>query len=119
MTMSDYQIIAWDAEIGRITVFYHGALFPIGLDLPISENGEVPVGEDLEKWIVERTPTELVERKKLIGDGIKNAEEIEKLVQPIIRPPTPRPQEEIDLGWKANIEGAVLMILRETGVISE
>ena len=117
--MGDYQIIAWDAQIARITVLYHGALFPIALDLPISPDGNVPVGKDLDQWIVDRTPQELIERKKQIGEGIKNADEIEKLVVPIISPPSPRPQEEIDLSWKTNIEGAVLLILKETGVISE
>lgn len=115
----DYHIIAFDAQLARITVIYAGALYPVGLDLPVSEDGKVPVGDDLKTWILDRTPQELIERKRLIGSGVANANEIEKLVEPIVAPPTPIPQEEIDASWKANIQGAVLMILRETGVIAE
>lgn len=115
----DYNIIAFDEVTARITVAFAGALYPILLELPVAEDGSVPDGEVLDKWIKDRTPLDLIERKKLLVNGIPNAEKIKELVKPIVAPPTPIPQEEIDAGWKTNIQGAVLMILRETGVIAE
>ncbi len=115
----DYNIIAFDEVTARITVLYTGALYPILLELPVAQDGSVPDGEVLDEWIKARTPLDLIERKKLLSKGIPNKAKIQELVHPIIAPPTPIPQEEIDRGWKANIEGAVLMILRETNVIAE
>jgi hypothetical protein len=56
----------------------------IAIDLPLDENNNVPVGEELNKYINGFIPYFYIERaKKLKNKPVKNADIIKKMIEPL------------------------------------
>lgn len=77
----NYKIIGFDKDLGQITISPDG--YPsFALDLPISDDGLVITGEQLDQYINGFLPYTLEIRKQTIANvGIKNFDEIIKLAE--------------------------------------
>lgn len=86
-----YIIRSFDETFGQILVDYEGTTF--SLDVPIDENNNFVVGEELDNQIKLFLPTWHIERKNKLAAGVGNAEIIRALVQPF--PEEPVSAEEL------------------------
>jgi hypothetical protein len=78
----EYKIVEFNEATGQITIHVEG--FPLFVvDLPIDENRNLPVGEELKAYLKGFIPTWHVERQEKLSGGIANAEEIRNLVTPL------------------------------------
>ena len=77
----DYKIIAFDEAAGQLVLHYQDTNHLV--DLPIDENGVVPTGVELDKYLRGFIPTWHYERKARLAKGIVNIEQIRALVQPL------------------------------------
>ena len=75
-----YEIIEFNELTGRIAVIVAN-FSPIIIDLPVDENGRVPVGDELRDYINGFLPHSYIQRKDLVDKGIKNTDEIKALVK--------------------------------------
>ena len=114
--MSDYTITGYDEKLARLGVWFTGAPTPEWLWLPISEDGLVPVGDELHDWIMLHRPAPIIERGEIVAKGVKNQDVIIGMVPKPEPVPTPDPVEEAKrMGeW---IEPGVLFLLKKYGLI--
>jgi hypothetical protein len=78
----NYKIVEFNEITAQITIQVEG--FPLFVvDLPIDENNNVPVGEELKAYLKGFIPTWHVERQEKLSNGIANAQEIRNLVTPL------------------------------------
>jgi hypothetical protein len=84
----EYKIVEFNEATAQITIHVEGfSLFSV--DLPLDENQNAPVGEELELYLKGFIPTWHLERQEKLSKGVANALEIAKLVTslPVIEPP--------------------------------
>ena len=79
--MANYKIIGFDKQTGVLTVSYDDSMAPVGIDVPIDENGLYITGESLDTYIQGFIPTWHLERVNQIASGIANEAQIESLVE--------------------------------------
>ena len=89
-----YKIRSFDENIAQITISVEGYHSLISVDLPIDENNNVPVGQDLHLYINGTVPHAWIERKEKLKNPITNAQAIRDLVEPL---PTPEAQPEPEI----------------------
>lgn len=77
----NYKITNFIPESAQVIIEVPG-LAPFAVDLPIDDNGNVPVGEELTVYLSGFIPTWHLDRVNKISTGIKNIAEIQALVQP-------------------------------------
>lgn len=75
--MSTYIIRTFDTHSGMVYVEYADLPIPVTLFLPIDEHGNVPVGEDLDTYILDSKPQPMPP-----SSPIHNAADILQIVQP-------------------------------------
>ena len=75
----DYKIVEFNELTGKIVVTLND-FAPIEIELPVDENGKVPVGDELATYINGFLPHSYIQRKELISNGIANIDEIKALV---------------------------------------
>lgn len=75
-----YIIRKFDESFGQLTIEYGDITF--AYDLPIDENNNYPVGEELDRQIKLVLPVWHTERKEKVAAGVNNAAQIRALVQP-------------------------------------
>lgn len=80
--MTDYKIRSFNKELGQILVQFDD-LPLVAIDLQVDENGNVPEGEDLDNAIRVFYPSWHFDRLERLKNGIRNADQVEKLVDPI------------------------------------
>ena len=83
-----YTIRIFDESTAQVIVEYKDCA-PIGIDLPIDENGNVPEGDELDKLIRGFIPVWHFERLEKIKAGIKNASAVHVKVVPYPSSPEP------------------------------
>lgn len=74
-----YKIVSFSPTVGQIEIECEGHNQRIAIDLPI-DNGMYPEGDDLDIYIRGFIPTWLIERSKLLAQGVKNKDTIQSLV---------------------------------------
>ena len=91
-----YKIIAFNEATGHITIRF-ADFAPINVELPIDENGNLPVGTELDQYLVGFIPTWHLARQERLANGISNANEIASLVEPepVIEPTLEQTSNEI------------------------
>ena len=93
MATQNYIIRAFNEDFGQLVIEYGDITF--SYDLPIDENNNYPVGEELDRQIKLVLPVWHEERKEKVGAGVNNSAEIRALVvpKPVVQPT----QEELIL----------------------
>ena len=74
-----YKIVNFFPETGQIEIECEGYNQRINIDLPI-DNGKYPEGDDLDIYIRGFIPSWLIQRNKLLSNGITNSDSIKSLV---------------------------------------
>ena len=94
--MSDkiYKIREFHESTGQVVISVEGYHSLITVDLPIDENNNVPVGQDLHLYINGLVPYGWIERKEKLKNPIANAQLIKDLVEPL---PTSEAQPEPEI----------------------
>jgi hypothetical protein len=77
-----YKIIEFNEKTGQVILQIDGSTNHV-VDLPIDENNNVLTGIELDQYLKGFVPTWKFQRDKKLKIGIKNANEIYKLVTPI------------------------------------
>jgi hypothetical protein len=119
--MSDipYKITGFAENTAQLGVWFDGAPHPEWLWLPISENGEVPIGDELHNWIMLHFPTAMASRSKLLKNGITNLNDLAPVLPPVPEPRIPT-DAEIQAMHEADavqIKPVIDIILRGHGLI--
>jgi hypothetical protein len=83
----NYVIRKFDESFGQLVIEYGDVTF--AYDIPIDENNNYLVGEELDQQIKGLLPVWHIERKNKIEAGVGNADAIRALVQPYPEPETP------------------------------
>lgn len=78
---TDYKITEFDPDNGQIIVHFLPLDVSVAVDLPLDKDGNAPTGVALEAYIKGFLPYGILERKKLLANGIKNAAAIAALVE--------------------------------------
>ena len=73
--MIKYKIKEFDESWGQIVVEYEGG-YSVAIDLPIDDNQLLPVGAELEDYIISAAPADLIARANNIKNGVTNAQDI-------------------------------------------
>lgn len=68
--MEEYKITFFSETEAKITVKYKNEFY-FSLDLPIDKEGNIPTGENLDKYIKSYVPTWAFERKEKLKQGLK------------------------------------------------
>jgi hypothetical protein len=68
--MDEYKITSFSETEAKITVKYKNEFY-FSLDLPIDKEGNIPTGENLDKYIKSYVPTWAFERKEKLKQGLK------------------------------------------------
>jgi len=76
----EFNIVSFNPASGQIVV--EVGEMRLALDLPIDDEGCVPEGEALERFVMGFIPEELLRRRRLLAQygGVRNAEAIQRLV---------------------------------------
>jgi hypothetical protein len=77
----DYQIIEFDEASGAVIVLYRDTT--VRIEIPITDEGVLLVGEALDKHITNHLPLEKYKRLDQIKRGIPNTDKIAALVVPL------------------------------------
>ena len=79
----DYKIVQVDASTANIVVEF--LLIPgyrVAIDLPVDDDGNVPVGTELDAYIKGFLPYFLIERQAKLASGIVNLDQLMQHVEP-------------------------------------
>lgn len=83
MTDKIYKIREFNEFTGQILITADGYPYEIVIDLPLDENNNVPIGEDLHRYINGFVPYSWIERTEKLKNSIANAQLIKDLVEPL------------------------------------
>ena len=109
----NYKIVDFNDVTGQVTLQVDG--FPLfAVDLPLDENNNVPVGEELDLYLKGFIPTWHLERQEKLSSGIANAEDIKALVQTL---PAEQIAPQIQSADNTELKAAILTVLQEEGLI--
>ena len=111
----EYKIVEFNESTGQIIIQVDGVpLFSV--DLPLDENNNVPVGEELKLYLKGFIPTWHIERQNKLAAGIPNAAEIHALVQPIPVEQVVNSTQDI-VNANEGLRGLIREMLAEEGLI--
>lgn len=79
--MANYKIVGFDKSSGVITVSFDNNMAPLGIDVPLNEQGLYITGTELDTYIQGFIPTWHLERINKIAAGIPNETQIAALVE--------------------------------------
>lgn len=77
-----YKIRNFDENTGQIIITVENYHSPIAIDLPLDNNNNVPIGDELHLYINGLIPYGWIERQEKLKNPIKNAEAIKLLIEP-------------------------------------
>ena len=78
-----YKIRSFDEKLGQILISVEGYHSLISIDLPLDENNNVPIGNDLHLYINGLIPYSWIERTNKLKNPIPNAQIIKDMVEPL------------------------------------
>ena len=78
-----YKIREFNEKLGQIIITVEGYHSPIAIDLPLDENNNVPIGNDLHLYINGLIPYSWIERTNKLKNPIPNAQIIKDMVEPL------------------------------------
>lgn len=82
----NYQITSFNPKTGVLEILYDGMETPHPIELHLTHEDLYPTGKDLDVFIRAMAPIHLINKGLALKNGVSNAHEILKLVQPLPSP---------------------------------
>lgn len=122
--MTNYKVTKFNKISGSLTVVFDEKMAPLNIDIPLNDDGNYIMGDELDLYIKGFIPTWHLERINKISAGIPNESDIEALVEQSteasLEEPLPTDAPTIADEWQQQeVEKQIAKTLIKFGVLTE